>query len=82
MSTAVDAICGRNKEVYMKISDLLGAVVQSGMSRSSGDRMKNAMGGGNLLENLSGMLGKQPAGPGGGLGSILSQALGKGGGAA
>lgn len=67
----------------MKISDLLGAVVQSGMSRSSGDRMKNAMGGGNLLENLSGMLGRQQsAGSGGGLGSILSQTLGKGGGAA
>jgi uncharacterized membrane protein YebE (DUF533 family) len=44
--------------------------------------MKTAMGGGNLLENLSGLLGKQPAGSGGGLGSILSQALGKGGGAA
>jgi hypothetical protein len=30
----------------MKISDLLGAVVQSGMTRSSNDRMKNSMGGG------------------------------------
>ena len=32
----------------MKISDLLGAVVQSGMTRSSNDRMKNSMGGGGV----------------------------------
>ena len=30
----------------MNISDLLGAMMQSGMSPSSGDRMKNALGGG------------------------------------
>ena len=68
----------------MNISDLLGAVMQSGMSPSSGDRMKNALGGGGgggggLLESLSGMLGGQTQ-QGGGLGSILSQALGGGAG--
>ena len=67
----------------MNISDLLGAMVQSGMSPSSGDRMKNAHGGGSgggLLESLSGMLGGQSQ-QGGGLGSILTQALGGGSGA-
>ena len=62
----------------MNISDLLGAMVQSGMSPSSGDRMKNALGGGSgggLLESLSGMLGGQSQ-QGGGLGSILTQAIG------
>ena len=66
----------------MNISDLLGAVTQSGMSPSSGDRMKNALGGGGgggLLESLSGMLGGQSQ-QGGGLGSMLSQALGGGSG--
>jgi uncharacterized membrane protein YebE (DUF533 family) len=68
----------------MNISDLLGAVMQSGMSPSSGDRMKNALGGGGgggggLLESLSGMLGGQTQ-QGGGLGSLLSQALGGGAG--
>jgi uncharacterized membrane protein YebE (DUF533 family) len=66
----------------MNISDLLGAMMQSGMSPSSGDRMKNALGGGgggSLLESLSGMLGGQSQ-QGGGLGSILTQALGGGSG--
>ena len=66
----------------MNISDLLGAMVQSGMSPSSGDRMKNALGGGGgggLLESLSGMLGAQST-QGDGLGSILGQALGGGSG--
>ena len=66
----------------MNISDLLGAMMQSGMSPSSGDRMKSALGGGgggSLLESLSGMLGGQSQ-HGGGLGSILSQALGGGSG--
>ena len=66
----------------MNISDLLGAMTQSGMSPSSGDRMKNALGGGgggSLLESLSGMLGGQSQ-QGGGLGSILTQALGGGSG--
>jgi uncharacterized membrane protein YebE (DUF533 family) len=66
----------------MNITDLLGAVMQSGMSPSSGNRMKNALGGGGgegLLESLAGMLGGSST-PGGGLGSILSQALGGGSG--
>lgn len=66
----------------MNITDLLGAVMQSGMSPSSGNRMKNALGGGGgggLLESLAGMLGG-PSPQGGGLGSILSQALGSGSG--
>ena len=70
------------KDDKMNISDLLGAMMQSGMSPSSGDRMKNALGGGgggSLLESLSGMLGGQSQ-QGGGLGSILTQALGGGSG--
>ncbi len=66
----------------MKVSDLLGAVMQAGMSASSGDRMRNALGGGggeSLLGSLSQMLGEQ-SGQEGGLGSILSQALGGGSG--
>ncbi len=64
----------------MNITDLLGAVMQSGMSPSSGNRMKNALGGGGgLLESLTGMLGGQSQ-QGGGLGSILSQTLGGGSG--
>lgn len=63
----------------MNISDVLGAMMQSGISPSSGDRMKNALGGGSLLESLSGMLGGQ-AQQGGGLGSIIAQALGGGSG--
>jgi uncharacterized membrane protein YebE (DUF533 family) len=67
----------------MNITDLLGAVMQSGMSPSSGSRMKNALGGGGsgggLLESLAGMLGGQSP-QGGGLGSILSSALGGGSG--
>ena len=63
----------------MNITDLLGAVMQSGMSPSSGNRMKNALGGGSLLESLAGKMGGQPL-QGGGLGSILSQALGGGSG--
>jgi uncharacterized membrane protein YebE (DUF533 family) len=61
----------------MNISDLLGAMMQSGMSPSSGDRMRNALGGsgggGGLLDALSGMTGGRSA-QGGDLGSILSQA--------
>jgi len=63
----------------MNITDLLGAVMQSGMSPSSRNRMKNALGGGDPLESLSGMMGGQSP-QGGGLGSILSPALGGGSG--
>jgi len=41
----------------MKLSDLLGSVMQSGMTSSTRERMTNSLGGGSLLENLGGMLG-------------------------
>jgi uncharacterized membrane protein YebE (DUF533 family) len=65
----------------MNITDLLGAMMQSGISPSTNDRLKNAFGGGSggggLLEGLSGMLGGQGQ-PGGGLGDLLGKALGGG----
>jgi uncharacterized membrane protein YebE (DUF533 family) len=63
----------------MNISDLLGAVMQSGITPSSNKRLQNAFGGGsgNLLESLGGMLGGQR---GGGAGDMLSNMLGGGGG--
>ncbi len=66
----------------MNISDLLGAVIQSGMAPSSNDRLRNALGGGggNPLESLSGMLGgQQGSRQAGGLGDLLSGMLGGGG---
>lgn len=68
----------------MNISDLLGAVIQSGMAPSSNDRLRNALGGGgggNPLEDLAGMLGGQPGGrqQAGGLGDLLSGMVGGGG---
>jgi len=66
----------------MNISDLLGAVLQSGMAPSSNERMRNALGGssGNPLESLGGMLGGQQGGrQGGGLGDVLAGMLGGGG---
>lgn len=63
----------------MNISDLLGAMVQSGMAPSTNQRLQNAMGGGGgggLLEALGGLLGGQQ---GGGLGDILTSVLGSGG---
>jgi uncharacterized membrane protein YebE (DUF533 family) len=75
----------------MNISDLLGAVLQSGMSSSSNDRLRNAFGGsgsgsGSLLESLGSILGGKPSGQpgqsGGGLGDVLAGMLGgRGGGA-
>jgi uncharacterized membrane protein YebE (DUF533 family) len=64
----------------MNSSDLLGALMQSGMAPSSNQRLQNAFGGGSggLLESLGGLLGGQQGG--GGLGDILSSALGGGGG--
>ena len=71
----------------MKLPDLLGAVLQSGMAPSSNERMRNALGGssGNPLESLGGMFGGQRGGPqsgqpGGGLGDVLAGMLGGGGG--
>jgi len=60
----------------MNIGDLLGAMMQSGMTPSANDRMRNSLGGGGVLENLSGMLGGSS---GGGLGGALSSMLGGGG---
>jgi uncharacterized membrane protein YebE (DUF533 family) len=75
----------------MNISDLLGAVLQSGMAPSSNDRLRNAFGGsgsgsgsGSLLEGLGSILGGQQSSQtgqsGGGLGGVLSGMLGGGGG--
>jgi uncharacterized membrane protein YebE (DUF533 family) len=71
----------------MNITDLLGAVFQSGMAPSSNERMRNALGGssGNPLESLGGMFGGQKGGPqssqpGGGVGDVLAGMLGGGGG--
>jgi len=63
----------------MNISDLLGAVMQSGMTPSTSQRMQNAFssGGGSILESLGGMIGGQQSG---GLGGVLSSMLGGGGG--
>lgn len=64
----------------MNISEVLGAMVQAGMSPSSTDRMKNSLGGGNALDSLSGMLGGasgQQQG-GGGIADMLSSVLGGG----
>lgn len=67
----------------MNISEILGALVQAGLSNSSNDRMKNSLGGGGVLDNLTNMLGgaSGQAG-GGGIADMLSSALsgGKGGG--
>jgi len=64
----------------MNISDILGAMMQTGMAPSSNQRLQNALGGGGggLLESLAGLLGGQQQG--GGLGGLLSGALGGGGG--
>lgn len=64
----------------MGISDLLGAMVQSGMAPSSGQRLQNALGGGSggFLESLGGLLGGKPRGGGGGIGDLLSGSLGSG----
>lgn len=63
----------------MGISDLLGAMLQSGMTPSSNQRLQNAFGGGggSLLESLGGLLGGQGSG---GLADILAGALGGSGG--
>ncbi len=61
----------------MGISDLLGAMMQSGMAPSSNQRMQNALGGGGggLLESLGGLLGGQRIG---GLGDAVSSETGGG----
>ncbi len=61
----------------MNISELLGAMVQSGMSASSNDRMRNALGG-DVLDNLTNKMGGSSGqgGSGGGIADVLSSALG------
>ncbi len=61
----------------MSITELLGSMIQSGMTASSGDRLKNALGGGSggLLENLSSLFGSS-AGAGGNMLETLSSKLG------
>lgn len=71
----------------MNIGEMLGAMVQSGLSPSSGQRMKNSLGGNDILERLAGMAGggATPGGGGGGgiadaLSGMLGGAKGSGGG--
>jgi uncharacterized membrane protein YebE (DUF533 family) len=73
----------------MKIGDLLEAVMQSGISPSSNDRMRNSLGGGGVLESLAGMFGGASSGGaddsisspegGGMLGGVLGNILGEAG---
>jgi uncharacterized membrane protein YebE (DUF533 family) len=64
----------------MNISDVLGALMQAGMTSSTDQRLKNALGGerGNPLESLGAMLGGKPGGSG--WGDALSNMLGGGAG--
>lgn len=63
----------------MNIGELLGAMVQTGMSPSSKDRMKKSLGGGSELDNLSDMLGSASGkSGGGGITDMLSSVLGGG----
>lgn len=74
----------------MSLSEILGSLIQTGMTASSNDRLKNSLGGGSeggggVLENLSSMLGGSGSGSGGGgllegLSSMLGGAAGGGGG--
>jgi uncharacterized membrane protein YebE (DUF533 family) len=67
----------------MNMSDLLGAMMQSGMAPSSNQRLQNALGGGRSLDNLAGMLGGSSGQSGGGqISDMLSNVLsgGKSGG--
>ena len=74
----------------MSLSEILGSLIQSGMTASSNDRLRNSLGGGGqggggLLESLSSMLGSGGAGSGGGsllegLSSMLGGAAGGSGG--
>jgi len=57
----------------MSIDGLLGALAQSGMTRSTAGRITNSLGGGGMLDSLAGMLG---GGTGAGAGGPLSGAGG------
>jgi uncharacterized membrane protein YebE (DUF533 family) len=73
----------------MKISDLLGSMMQSGMSPSSHKRMRKSLGGAGVLESLAGVLGGASGGSAGdsssgaigdgGLGGLLGNILGEAG---
>ena len=68
----------------MSLSEILGSLIQSGMTASSQDRLRNSLGGGReggggLLESLASMIGGSGSG-GGGLLEGLSSMLGGGGG--
>jgi uncharacterized membrane protein YebE (DUF533 family) len=68
----------------MNIQDLLGAVVQSGMSQSSTGRVATSLAGGGLLDSLAGMLGGASGSGtqgGGALGGVLGNLGGMLGGA-
>jgi len=66
----------------MSLSEILGSVIQAGMTSSSHNRLRNSFGesgGGGLLESLSSMLGGAGGGLGaglGGLGGLLGSVLG------
>jgi len=63
----------------MNIGELLGAMVQSGMSPSSNDRMKKSLGVSKDLDNLAGNLGDSSGqSGGGGITDMLSSVLGGG----
>lgn len=66
----------------MNIGELLGALVQSGLSPSSGERMRNSLGGGSVMDSLAGMLGGLSQKGSGGFADVLSGMLGGSGGSA
>ncbi|MBN1834442.1 MAG: tellurite resistance TerB family protein [Spirochaetales bacterium] len=69
----------------MRIQDLLGVVAQSGLTRSSTDRLRSSLGGGGLLDSLGGMLGGGAGGGyqgGGAAGGLLDGLVGGQGGSA
>ncbi len=63
----------------MNIGEILGALVQAGMSQSSSDRMRNSLGGGSVMDSLAGMIGGASQN-GGGIADVLSGMLGGGSG--
>jgi len=71
----------------MSLSEILGSLIQSGMTASSQDRLRNSLGGGReggggLLESLASMIGGSGSGGGGlleGLSSMLGGGAGGGG---
>lgn len=65
----------------MNFSDLLGGLLQSGLSSASENRLRHALGGGggaDILGGLAGMLGGGPQPGGGGVGGALSEMFGPG----